>query len=305
MPAYNSRETVGAAIQSVLFQTHQNLELIIVDDGSTDGTSETISHFLDERITVIRHDKNQGQGTARNAAIAAATGDWLTLIDADDLWARKRLEILLEAANRLGSRVMIADDIYEFYQVDGGIRLWRRVWKQQIGYEETTTKINLASYLSYKRTVMQPLIPLQVITDYKIEYPTDAVAEDLEFYIRLMKVGGLELHLIDFPGYYYRRTPNSMSTHPERYKLTKNVLKKVLDELEFSDADKLAINMKIERLDRSIAYMPLLETLKRRQLGEFCRICISRPAGLFELIRRLPGTLYYRIQVFFDKGSSR
>jgi len=136
MPAFNSEDTVGDAIQSVIAQTYTNLELIIVDDGSDDKTCQVIEAFADRRIKLIKHDRNKGQGAARNTAIAAASGDWITLIDADDFWAGERLEKLLEPTKHLGSRVMIADDIFEFYQTSGGIKPWRRVWKRQMRFAE-------------------------------------------------------------------------------------------------------------------------------------------------------------------------
>ena len=93
MPAFNAQDTVGDAIRSVLAQTYTNLELIIVDDGSDDNTCEVIEAFADKRIRLIRHDRNKGQGAARNTAIAAAYGDWFTLIDADDFWAKERFGV--------------------------------------------------------------------------------------------------------------------------------------------------------------------------------------------------------------------
>jgi succinoglycan biosynthesis protein ExoO len=305
MPAFNSEDTVGDAIQSVIAQTYTNLELIIVDDGSNDKTCQVIEAFADRRIKLIKHDRNKGQGAARNTAIAAASGDWITLIDADDFWARERLEKLLEPTKYLGSRVMIADDILEFYQTSGGIKPWRRVWKRQMRFEEETTKISLARYLSFERTVMQPLVPRQAIIEHNILYPVVAVAEDLEFYIRLMKIARLDLKFINFPGYYYRRTPGSISTHPERHTLARKVLLDILEEINFTDEEKSAIHAKIEKLNQNIEYMPFLDALRNRKISKLLKLSISRPRNLLEFSKRIPATLNYRFQVLLNKGSSR
>jgi len=305
MPAFNAQDTVGEAIRSVLSQTHKNLELIIVDDGSDDDTLEVAKGFKDSRIRLIRHDKNRGQGAARNTAIAVASGDWITLIDADDFWASERLEKLLNPLEALGNRVIIADDIYEFYQVNAGIKPWRRVWERQIDFANENTQISLARYLSYSRTVMQPLIPRKAVIEHKLRYPTDAVAEDLDFYIRLMKVAGLKLHFIDFPGYYYRQTPGSISTHPQKPMLVKRVLENILADIDFDEDEKTVLHKKIDKLNEEIEYRSFVDALRKRQAGKLLMLLFSRPQNLIDLIRRVPATVYYRFHVLIHKGTAR
>jgi glycosyltransferase involved in cell wall biosynthesis len=86
MPAYNCAETLPIAVMSILNQTWHNLELIIVDDKSPDGTWEVIEKFatLDSRIIPLRHEQNGGAYAARNTALAHATGEFVTVHDADD-----------------------------------------------------------------------------------------------------------------------------------------------------------------------------------------------------------------------------
>lgn len=85
MPVYNSEKYLGRAIESVLGQTYRDLELIIIDDGSTDSSRNLINSYadIDSRIRVICQ-KNMGVSTARNAGIDAANGEWLYFIDSDD-----------------------------------------------------------------------------------------------------------------------------------------------------------------------------------------------------------------------------
>lgn len=84
MPAYNAAAYIGEAVDSVLAQTWMNWELIVVDDGSTDGTSAYLDGLADPRIRVI-HQVNQGVSVARNAALDVATGEFITFLDADDV----------------------------------------------------------------------------------------------------------------------------------------------------------------------------------------------------------------------------
>ena len=90
IPTFNRAHTVGRAIQSVLDQTHQPHELIVIDDGSTDETQVLLASFS-EHIVLIQNKTNGGVSLARNLGIQAATGDWLAFLDSDDEWHHDKL----------------------------------------------------------------------------------------------------------------------------------------------------------------------------------------------------------------------
>ncbi len=92
IPTYNRVCTVVRAIESVLTQTYQNLEIIVVDDGSTDNTREVIERLHDPRVRYIRHGENRGGSLARNTGIEAATGEYIAFLDSDDEWLPEKLE---------------------------------------------------------------------------------------------------------------------------------------------------------------------------------------------------------------------
>jgi len=89
---YNRAHLIGRAIQSVLNQTYQDFEVIVVDDGSTDNTEEIVKSFNDPRIRYIRHEKNKGAAAARNTGIKAARGKYIAFQDSDDEWLPEKLE---------------------------------------------------------------------------------------------------------------------------------------------------------------------------------------------------------------------
>jgi glycosyltransferase involved in cell wall biosynthesis len=86
MSAYNHAHYVGAAIESVLAQSHKNIEFLIADDGSSDGTVEEINKFYDPRITFLAFDANRGACAATNELIAMARGQYICIMNSDDIW---------------------------------------------------------------------------------------------------------------------------------------------------------------------------------------------------------------------------
>lgn len=93
MPVYNGGEYLAEAIESILAQTLGDFELIIVDDCSTDGSAESIAAYAerDRRIRALAHPRNRGQGAAQSTGLAEARGDFITLMDADDVSFPQRL----------------------------------------------------------------------------------------------------------------------------------------------------------------------------------------------------------------------
>ncbi len=101
IPAYNYGHFIVETVESALRQTYSRLEVIVVDDGSTDDTAIKLRAF-GSRIKYI-HQENRGLSAARNAGIRAARGEWIALLDADDLWHPDKTSVQLTAAARTGA----------------------------------------------------------------------------------------------------------------------------------------------------------------------------------------------------------
>lgn len=106
VPIYNVENYLRNCVDSIINQTYQNLEIILIDDGSTDNSGHICDEYVqkDNRIVVI-HQKNSGVSVARNVGIHKASGEWICFIDSDDWIEKEFIEILLENANQYHSDV--------------------------------------------------------------------------------------------------------------------------------------------------------------------------------------------------------
>jgi glycosyltransferase involved in cell wall biosynthesis len=101
IPTYNRADKVGKTIESALAQTFRDLEVIVVDDGSSDDTGRVLSEAFGDRIRYFAQ-ANQGASMARNKGIELARGEWIAFLDSDDLWEKDKLEYQLKALEQSG-----------------------------------------------------------------------------------------------------------------------------------------------------------------------------------------------------------
>ena len=92
MPSWNTGVYIAESIESVLKQTYEQWELIIVDDCSTDNTDEIVARYSDKRIKYLKNEKNSGAALTRNRALRIAQGEWIAFLDSDDLWDPEKLK---------------------------------------------------------------------------------------------------------------------------------------------------------------------------------------------------------------------
>ena len=130
IPTYNRARLVGEAIESVLAQTYKHLEIIVVDDGSTDGTEEALGPYR-ERIEYI-YQQNRGASAARNTGIFRARGDYIAFLDSDDLWVPEKLELQVDYLEKHADCGLVYTDC-EFLVVRDG-RVVERIEKNLTGY---------------------------------------------------------------------------------------------------------------------------------------------------------------------------
>jgi len=303
LPVFNGEKFVEQAIQSVLDQTFPDFELIVVDDGSIDGTIDIVQSFADSRIRLIRHEANRGLGASRNSALEAAKGEWVTLLDADDAWHKSRLSKLLQVIENR-SNAFIADDLMIcFSRKDGAFvpyttEFTRRGLKKMPPVFPATADMLIKPGLG----PIKPMFPTDVVRKYNLRYlETVTWGEDLEFEFQLFRCG-LRLYLLNEPLYYYRVVPGSLSTNPNRIRDELEVYKRLLAMEGLDEPTRQAIN---ERYRKQLVYLPFAAALKEKRWAEAVSRGIRSPKVIFWLLHRLPTWISRRWHAWRVGGAFR
>ncbi len=203
MPMYNCEAFVEESIRSVLQQTYQDWELIIVDDGSSDRSVAAAEKCIkdESRIKLYRLERNSGAAAARNHAIALAQGEYIAFLDSDDLWAPDKLEQQIAFMQRNSS--LLSFTSYQWINETGKVR---------------NSTVQVPEYVVYEQLLRQNIIGcLTAIYDSskigKFYFDTSlGKHEDYQYWLEILKViphaDGL-----DIPLAYYRIRPDSLSSN--------------------------------------------------------------------------------------------
>lgn len=196
IPTYNRAELLLRAVMSVLSQTFQDFELIIVDDGSTDDTDRIVKKMKreDSRILYIKQE-NQGASVARNSGIKEARGKYIAFIDSDDEWLPNKLEKQIEIFNEssvpnlgfVGSNKMV-------YQLDENKNVISKKDLYKHRFPRNQNEFSLEDFLSF-RTPVSPtnvLILRKALFDVGLFDSKCPPHEDYDLWIRLKKEYGFE-----------------------------------------------------------------------------------------------------------------
>jgi len=126
VPTYNRVKTVKYCIDSILNQTYNNIEIIVVDDCSTDNTIDIIKNYSDSRIKIFILDNNSGAQVARNLGIMEAKGDWIAFQDSDDEWLSEKLEKQVHALKKVNFKpfTVIHTNCIRYYPHTGKSDIW-------------------------------------------------------------------------------------------------------------------------------------------------------------------------------------
>jgi len=180
VPVYNRVRYVGAAIESVLAQSFTDFELLVVDDGSTDGSADTVRRFADPRIRLVANDGNQGIPYTRNRGLELARGAYIAMLDSDDVAAPRRLERQVAFLDRHPDVATLGGWVEKF---DGSGRRIKRLVKPLVPDE---LKAWLLFRCCHANTTMMGRTAVLRECGYRAEFP---VSEDFDLSVRLAAAG--------------------------------------------------------------------------------------------------------------------
>lgn len=187
IPTYNRADLIGRAIASVIAQIHQNLEIIVVDDASTENIDQAIAHIDDPRLQYIRHPTNLGGSAARNTGIKAAQGEFVAFLDSDDTWLPDKLQLQLAEI----SKVNISDNLvcYSQFQSSPKVFYAPSVFPTRGKQPQET----VADYLwaSQGEMLTSSLLMHRSLAQRTLFQPGLIKHQDLDFVIRLEQQGAV------------------------------------------------------------------------------------------------------------------
>jgi succinoglycan biosynthesis protein ExoO len=308
IPAYNTSAYISRAIESALTQTLKNIEIIIVDDASTDNTLAIAKSFTDPRLQVFTNSQNLGASTSRNVAINQASGRWIAVLDSDDWYAPERLERLVRLADCQGADI-IADDLYLIK--DDEECAWTTLIEQSGESISSIKHIDPVYFVDsdiYDRIglhlgITKPLFKRQFLIDENIQYnPGLKVSEDFWLTLTCL-VRGANFYLVPEPHYYYLARANSLVYSNKLLNLHQNC-RAILDFLERERvtetspqlAKSLAYKYKI--LKRHQDYFGFLDLLGRKQIWKAIVEIMTKSHIFIDICRKLPGIIDRRIQYY-------
>jgi glycosyltransferase involved in cell wall biosynthesis len=279
---WNAGRHLPATLASVLEQTHPRLDVIVVDDGSSDDTAARVAPF-GSRIRYLRR-RHEGLAAARNAGLAVAEGDYLALLDADDLWTSDKLAVQLEVARRHPDAGLIACDGVEFEE--------DRVLAPRLLVGPLAAKLaasprgevsgRLHAQLIHSSTISCPaqvLIPRRVAL--AIGPFADLDAQDYDYYLRIAQRFPIVLHRDSLARWRYR--PEGISgPRPGRERAWKRMKLAVLEthRRRCTGEERRCVDRRMRKLVRELAreaYRRGIAGNRADGRGELARLLRVRP----------------------------
>lgn len=237
IPSYNYGRYVGQAVDSALAQTYPAIEVIVVDDGSTDDTRERLAAY-GNRIRYV-HQQNQGLSAARNTGIREAKGDYLAFLDSDDAFHPHKLELQMAYLRTHPETDLIATDMFSDDKI---------VWCPVDAAHVPATSVSLEAMAIKPRFAPSSVVAHRKCFDAVGVFDTTLRSvEDRDMWLRI--ASQFNMVRLDIPLTWYRVTPGSMSSHPERMEhFELLVLNRSLD------FPRLKANRRVRRLALSHCY---------------------------------------------------
>ena len=312
IPAYNTERYISKAIETALSQTLKEIEVLVVDDASTDNTLDVVRRFNDERIRILAspHKTNQGVCNARNRGAQEACGDWIAILDSDDWYEDNRLDKLMGFSADFPIYDLIADNL-KFVSHDGNI-LPETLLSARRQEVETFMDIDAKSLLqenfrndNLHISVVKPIIRRRFIIDNGVSYNEEVGASDDYFFYLSCLVDWARMAVLSDPLYYYRlRRPGSITTTSIRSLSHFSGCKKGTElfinnsKVRESKPELLPLlERSLMEIDDQLLYHHFAQSLKDKQLRASITLAFTHPKLISIFLKRLPSIMKYRLGI--------
>ena len=201
VPVYNVESYIKRCIDSIINQSYNNLEIILVDDGSTDNSGNICDSYkkIDARIKVI-HKKNGGLSSARNAGIEISNGDYIAFVDSDDFIDKEMYEDLHKNAKESGCKIVTCSYKY-VYDNDKIVNKHKKLYKKKYDFFEAIKEMN--TYENFDMSACTKLFQKELFNE--IRFPIGKLSEDYYImYLLFEKAGSVYFISNDYYNYFQR-----------------------------------------------------------------------------------------------------
>lgn len=291
IPTYNMAEYVCQAIDSVLAQTYDDFEIIVVNDGSTDNTEEVLKKYESNKKIKIINQSNKGLACSRNAGIKHSKGEYIAWLDADDIWRKDFLEIAVKQLERYKEISVVHSNVYRFKDnVNDAKSRTLNFNLSNITENALIEKILLGSYhVNNAQVIRKECIRDIGLFDENVSKFNGC--EDLDMWLRLLRK--YKHSYISEPLVYYRQNPTGASKNLTKMKQAKHY---VLNKF-FSDHTLPKQIVKIKRAAYANMYFDY-------GYGNFCQMNYLKACkNVFQALIYDPFVFESRFRQFIVSGS--
>lgn len=284
--AYNAADTIERAIQSALAQRDVTVEILVVDDLSTDETRAVVASLVEPAVQLIALDRNLGPGGARNAGFAAARGKWIAVLDSDDTIRPDRLRRLVDLAEREDAAVAV--DNLDVLTLDGRVeRMFAEDLLARTPYLTLADFIdsNLIFQSTHNFGYMKPMFRRAFLEDNQLAFDTALrIGEDYLLLASTLAAGG-KCVVAPEVGYTYHIREASISRvlHPHHVDAMLAGDGRFLARFALEGADAAAQRRRTRNLEETRAFLALIQHLKNRSFGPALKVALGDPVALRHL----------------------
>lgn len=295
---YNGASFLEDTLASTGAQTLKDIEVLVSDDGSTDGSVELITRLaaLDPRIRLLQGDGNSGPAKARNRCLEMAQGDWVAILDSDDLMHSRRLEMMVELAVSTRADI-VADNVIAFDNARAtpavamlsGPRASSLSTVTPLDYVRANTLSGEEAPLGY----LKPLIRRSLLEATRYDERL-RIAEDYDLILRLL-LDGARFVVHPLPLYFYRRHASSISHRLSIAKLQPMLAvhdemgRRLIERGAMTEELARAFALRAASLKQALAFEEIIDAIRGRNLTKVLALCVRHPRAALKLHQPIAG----------------